>query len=133
MARRLLGDEPEQIDLLAAVELFRRLQAAGQEQLADELVELGDVPGHAVAQVRTLRAHQLQGHAYPRERRAQLVGSAGQQRALRADQRLDAIGGAVEARGQARDFVSPFHPHARAEVARAQSLHARRAAARGAA
>ena len=50
---------------------------------------------------------------------------AGQQRPLRAHQGLDAVGRAIEGRGQGRHLVAALHVHAGGEVARAQPLHAR--------
>jgi hypothetical protein len=120
--RGLLGRETEQVHLLAPVELLRGLQATGQEQLGDEVVQLGDVARYPVAQVRPLRPIELQRHADAGQRRAQLVRRAGQQRPLRAYQGRDAVRRPVEAGGQDRHLVLPLHGHARGQVACSPAL-----------
>ena len=79
-ARRLFRHQREQVDLLEAIDLDLRVEPAREQQLADQLVELGDVLLEAPAQLRTRVARQqLDRHPDARERRAQLVGSAREQ------------------------------------------------------
>ena len=126
---RLLGREPEQVDRLAAIERatgLERVEPTREQELADQVVELGDVARDARAQLRSLvAAEQLDRHADPRERRAQLVRGRCQRAALRGDQLLDLRGGAVEAPGQVRDLVRAAHLDARRQIARAERLDLR--------
>ncbi len=68
---------------------------------------------------------QRDGHLQPRQRRAQFVAGIGQQRLMRAHQRLDAPGGLVEAGAQRGHFVAPAGIDALAERAGAEALDAR--------
>ncbi len=57
--RRLLGGEPEQIDRLSALEGVagaERFETAREQELADQIVELGDVARDARAKLRALLA-----------------------------------------------------------------------------
>ena len=69
-------------------------------------------------------AQQRGGDGDAGERRAQLVAAVGEQQAVGGDQLLDALGRAVEARGQCRHLVAALDLHARAEIAAAQLLDA---------
>ena len=69
-------------------------------------------------------AQQRGRHGDAGERRAQLVAAIGEQQAMGGDQLLDALGGAVEARGQGRHLVAALDLDARAEIAAAQLLDA---------
>ena len=67
---------------------------------------------------------ELEPEAEARQRRAQLVRRVGEQHAMGADQLLDAGGGAVEARGEARHLVAALDLDARGELAGAERLDA---------
>ena len=107
------------------LELLHRLQAAGEQQLADQVVELRDVARDRVAEVGSPRPHELERHPDAGQRRAQLVRRAREQGTLRAHQGLDPVGRAIEGLGQDRHLVAAFHGHAGVEVARPQALHPR--------
>ena len=77
-----------------------------------------------------LLAQQRGGDADAGERRAQLVAAVGEQQAVGGDQLLDALGRAVEARGQRRHLVAALDLHARAEIAASRAARRRPSAAR---
>ena len=130
-ARAFLGGEREQVHRL----MLRRaeLEPAHREQLLHRRVERRHLLRELLPQrVRALRrrrplaGEQLGRNAQPRERGAQRVRRAREQRALRPDQRLDARRGLVEARGELRHLVAATHLGARREVAAAEGVHMRR-------
>lgn len=81
-------------------------QAAGEKDLTDKLVELGQVPLDLRAPRRAgIALEELHRHPQTRQRRTQLVAGIGQERAVRGDQRLDLRGRTVEAGGDRGDLV----------------------------
>ena len=125
-AGAFLRRQPGQVDRLHGADVaFLRVEAAGQQDLVDQLVELGDVaPDLVLERGRGLRLHQLQPHADARQRRAQLVRRIGQQRLVRLEQRLHAFGRVVEALGEEGQLVRARLLDARRQVALAPALHA---------
>ena len=125
-ARALLHGQREQVDVLEVRGLGRGLEAAGEQHLVDEAVELGDVGVDLGAQVLALGlghrrvAQQRGGHLQARQRRTQLVAGVGQQALVGAHQRLDALGRVVEAVGQRGDLVAAFDLDAAIERALAE-------------
>ena len=89
--RRARG-QTEQVDRLPSLERLtrhERLESAGEQELADQIVELGDVARDAGAKLRALVAsEQLDRDADSREWRAQLVRSRRERGALRGDELL---------------------------------------------
>ncbi len=67
---------------------------------------------------------QLEAEPDARQRRAQLVRGIGEQHAVRADQLLDARGGAVEASGKPRHLVAALDLDPRRKIAGAERLDA---------
>ena len=123
--RRFLGGERQQVDGFVPLEPGYRLEAAGQQDLLDQTVELGDVALQPVAGLRIGLLAQHRGrHRDAGERRAQLVAAVGEQQPVGGDQLLDALGGAVEARGQRGHLVAALDLDAGAEVAAAELLDA---------
>jgi hypothetical protein len=126
VARGLFGREREQVDFLPGLARLHRVEPAGEQDLVDQGVELGDVllelklaPGLGAV------LHQLERHADAGERRAQLVRGVGEQRLVRGEQLLDARRRAVEALGQARHLVAALDLDPRRQVAAAERLDAR--------
>ena len=68
---------------------------------------------------------QLDRHADPRERTAQLVRGGGEHGALHRDQRLDPFGGAIEALGEIRDLVGALDVDPGTQIAGAERVHSR--------
>ena len=118
VARALLRREGEQVDVFRG-KGFLRVQAAREEDLVDQRVELGDVLLQLAAAL-----GQLERHADARERRAQLVRGVGEQGLVRPDQLLDARRGAVEALGEPRHIVPAFDFHPDAQLAGRERLDA---------
>ena len=125
VARGLFGRQRQDVDLFAALGRAHRIEAACEQDLPDQLVELGDVGLDALLLLRIGGAvRHRERHVDAGERRAQLVRGVGEQHLVRADQLLDAAGGAVEARRERRDLVLAFDLHARRKVAFAELLDA---------
>src|SRR5690606_7471563 len=61
---------------------------------------------------------ELEGDTQARERRAELVRGVREHAALRGDEPLDALRGAIEARRERGDFVAPLDGNAPRELAR---------------
>src|SRR5262249_35342065 len=124
VAGAFLCGEREQVHVFLSLETFHRVEAAGEQDLVDQRVELGDVLLEAGLALRVgVLLHQLHRHADASERRAQLVRSVGEQRLVRPNQLLDAARRAVEAVREPRYLVAPFGLHARREVSGAERLH----------
>ena len=104
------------------------VEAARQQHFLDEAVELGDVLVDLRLQLVALGRRRLgehrHRHLHARQRRAQLVAGVGEQRAVRADERLDARRGDVEARGDSGDLVGPGDLDPMAELAGTELLDA---------
>ena len=66
-----------------------------------------------------VRRQHLDRHGQAGERRAQFVAGVGQQALVRGEQRLDAIGGGVEAGGEGGDLVAAARVRPPAHLARA--------------
>ena len=95
-----------------------RVEPAGEQDLVDQLIELGHVAPQRVAHLGFgLLAQHCRRHGDAGERRAQLVAAVGQQQAVRGHQLLDTVGGAVEAFGEGGELVAALDLDARAEVA----------------
>ena len=121
--RGFLGRQRQQVEGLVPVEGGQRLEPAGEQDLVDQLVELGDIAPQRIADLGLgLLAQQGGRHGDAGERRAQFVAAIGQQQTMRAHQLLDALGRAVEALGQGRDLVASLDRDASAEIAAAQLL-----------
>ena len=118
-ARAFFGAQTNQVDQLGRAHVgFARIQAAGQQNLVHQLVQLGDIALDFLLEGgRGLVAHQLHPHADAGERRAQLVRRIGQQRFVRLHQGLDARGRSVELVGQLAYLVVAAHIHAHRQVA----------------
>ena len=126
-AGAFLRGQPDQIDQFHGAHVgLARIQAAGQQNFVDQLVEFGDVAQDFFAERRRrlLPAHQFQPHADARERRAKFVRCVGQQRFVRLDQCLDAGRRRVELACQVGHFVLPLLGHPHRKIAFAKSLHA---------
>ena len=125
-ARAFLCGQPRQVQRLERFGVgLLGVQPAGQQDFIDQLVQLGNASRyfHALGR-RLVHAHQFEPHADARQRRAQFVRGIGQQRLVRLHQRLDALGGVVEAPRQESHLVAAFGVDARRQVARAPALHA---------
>ena len=121
--RGLLGAERLQVDSLQVRGPLQGAEAARQQDLLDQLVEILDVALDALAQRRiAVLRQQLHGHADTGEGGAQLVRRGGEGIALRLDQRLNALRRLVEAARQRRDLVLAFDIDPGGEIARAQGL-----------
>ena len=112
-ARCLFGSHAKQLDALLAAQRGGRIEAAGEQHLFDQGVELGHV-GVDLG----LEAHALCGcgvvehrhrHLHACQRRTQFVAGVGQQRLVRLHQRFDARRRHVEARRHGRHLVAPGH------------------------
>ncbi len=141
-ARRLLGSQREQIDR-ASPALERccassRLASSTSSTSASSspmLVSISRLEPLALRAGRRVFEHRHR-HLQPRQRRAQFVAGVGQQRLVRAHQRLDALRGLVEAGGHRGHLVAAGRVHALVERAGAEALDAvlqRSAGASGAA
>jgi hypothetical protein len=105
--RRLLGRQPDKIDRRAGAGVGRAvIEAARQQDLGDQLVDLGEVADDLFADpgLPPLQP-EFDRHAQARERRAQFVTGVGEQRLLRRQQFLDAAGGDVESARDHGDFI----------------------------
>ena len=127
-ARRLLGGDGEQVDLVVVQRVLGGVEPAREQHLLDQAVELGDVLVDLGLQRVALRRRRLgehrHRHLHPRQRRAQLVAGVGEQRPMRLDERLDARRGDVEARRDRGDLVGARDVDAVAERAGAELLDA---------
>ena len=123
VARAFLGRERDQLDALAHIETLGRVEAAEQQDLVDELVELGDVSRQLRPALR-VRLDQLETEPDAGERRPQLMRRIGEQQLVGVDQALDPRGGAIEAFRQPGDLVAALDLDARAQIAGAERLDA---------
>ena len=127
-ARGLLGGQGEQGHGLLQVQRHAAVQPAGQQHFFDERVELADVGVDLLAQRGALPGcgvlQHRHGHLQPRQRAAQLVAGVGQQALVRAQQRLDARRGPVEAGAQRSHLVAALFGHALVQRTGAESLDA---------
>lgn len=122
--RGLPGGKRMEVDALPVRRPLQGVEAARQQDLLDQLVQLLHVALDAGAQRRVaVLRQQLDRHADARERGAQLVGGGGERLALGLDQRLDALGRPVEAARERRDLVPALDLDPGGEIARAQRLH----------
>ena len=122
-ARGLLRSERLKVDSLQVRGPLQGAEAARQQDLLDQLVEVLDVPLDAGAERRiAVLRQQFHGHANAGEGRAQLVRRGGERVALGRDERLNALRRLVEAAGQRRDLVLALDLHPRGEIACAQCL-----------
>ena len=84
-----LGAQGQQVDRLHRAHVgILGVKPAGQQDLTDQLIKFADVAIQFFAQRLTVTAslQQLQAHAQPRQRRAQLMRGVGQQGFLRSQQ-----------------------------------------------
>ena len=123
VARAFLGRERDQLDALAHIETLGRVEAAEQQDLVHELVELGDVSRQLRPALR-VRLDQLETEPDAGERRPQLMRRIGEQQLVGVDQALDPRGGLIEALSQAGDLVAALDLDARAQIAGAERLDA---------
>jgi len=126
-AGAFLGGQANQVHQLHGAHIgLARIEAAGQQDLVHQLVQLCDVAQDLGAECGRglLATHQLQPHADAGERRAQLVRGIGQQRLVRLDQVFHPLGGGVELARQVGHLVLPLLGHPHREVALAKLLHA---------
>src|SRR5262249_49074745 len=123
VSRTFLGRECSQVDVLTNIQLLGGVEAAYQQDLVHELVELGDIP----LELRFafgMRRGQLEPEPDPRKRRSELMGRIGEQHLVSAHQAFDARGGLIKASSQAGNLVAALDLDARGEIAGAKRFHA---------
>jgi hypothetical protein len=85
------------------------LEPGGEEELSNQLIEIGDLSFDPHPQIRRCGfTQELNRHADPGQGRTKLMGSPGEKRALGFDETLDTLRRSIEARCQAGDFIPPF-------------------------
>src|SRR5205807_8531573 len=115
----------EQIDVFSRLQRRHRLEAARQQDLVNQRLELRQVALEVGLVFRFAGAlEQLERKPDARERRAQLVRRVGEQQTVRTDQLLNAAGGTIETLGQTGDLVVAGDRDTRTEIARTQRLDA---------
>lgn len=125
VARRLLGHERKQVDSLAALQPLGMVEPAGEQDFFDQRVELGHVAQDLGAcAFRAVAAEQVDGQSQSGQRGAQLVAGIGQQRAVRSDEPLDALGRLVECAGDSGDLVATFDRYTPRQFTVAEGEHA---------
>ena len=117
-----LGEEGEQVHRLGFARRIRGVEAGGGEQLLDEIVELRDVPLDARPPLR-IATQQLDCHPDAGKGSAKLMRRPGEDVALRFDQALDPVRGAIEALRQTSDLILSFHLDPGGERSRPKLVH----------
>ena len=123
VVRAFLCRERDEVDRLIDVELVGGLEPAGEQNLVDQLVELGDV-ALELRLASGLDGCELETELNARERGAQLVRRIGEQHPVGAQEALDPGRRVVEALRELRDLVAALDLDPRAQIAGAEELDA---------